>query len=166
VPEFELVDVVGVREFVDLREEGIRILNYFLICSFSTIVTTSARSIFFRRTATHSHTHTFTQFQMSKPSAANASVIRLKPYHYIHVLDNNTNVTRVEVGPQTFTRKDHETIVAGPEQMIMIPPRHYCVIANPVVRYQSKPQSQTIFLSFSSSFPDVNFPFLSLHIYN
>jgi major vault protein len=79
---------------------------------------------------------------MSKPATttttANASVIRLKPYHYIHVLDNNTNVTRVEVGPQTFTRKDHETIVAGPEQMIMIPPRHYCVIANPVVRYQNK----------------------------
>jgi major vault protein len=78
---------------------------------------------------------------MSKPAvtntttpAANASVIRIKPYHYIHVLDNNTNVTRVEIGPQTFVRKDHETIVAGPEQMIMIPPRHYCVIANPVVR--------------------------------
>jgi len=34
-----------------------------------------------------------------------ASVIRIKPYHYIHVLDNNANVTRVEVGPQTFTRK-------------------------------------------------------------
>ncbi len=32
-----------------------------------------------------------------------ASVIRIKPYQYIHVLDNNANVTRVEVGPQTFT---------------------------------------------------------------
>jgi hypothetical protein len=32
-----------------------------------------------------------------------ASVIRIKPYHYIHVLDNNANTTRVEVGPQTFT---------------------------------------------------------------
>ncbi len=62
------------------------------------------------------------------------SVIRLKPFYYIHVLDNNSNVTRVEVGPQTFTRQDHEKVVFGPEPMAMIPPRHYCVIANPVVR--------------------------------
>ncbi|ELR15365.1 Major Vault Protein repeatcontaining protein [Acanthamoeba castellanii str. Neff] len=34
------------------------------------------------------------------------NVIRIKPYHYIHVLDNNTNVTRVEVGPNTYTRQD------------------------------------------------------------
>ena len=60
------------------------------------------------------------------------AVIRIKPYHYIHVLDNNTNVTRVELGPSTITRQDHEKLVAGPEAMIMIPPRHYCIIANPV----------------------------------
>jgi len=63
-----------------------------------------------------------------------ASVIRIKPYHYIHVLDNNANVTRVEVGPQTFTRKDHEQVLSGPTAMIMIPPRHYCIIANPIAR--------------------------------
>jgi major vault protein len=49
------------------------------------------------------------------------------------VLDNNTNTTKVEVGPQTYTRKDHERIVAGPDSMIMIPPRSYCIIKNPVV---------------------------------
>eukprot|EP01130_Rhizamoeba_saxonica_P000505 TRINITY_DN104_c0_g1_i10.p1 TRINITY_DN104_c0_g1~~TRINITY_DN104_c0_g1_i10.p1 ORF type:complete len:831 (+),score=294.27 TRINITY_DN104_c0_g1_i10:62-2554(+) len=65
---------------------------------------------------------------------SNAAVIRIKPYHYIHVLDNNTNVTSVEVGPQTFTRMDHQTVTAGPNDMIMIPPRHYCIIQNPVVR--------------------------------
>jgi major vault protein len=70
---------------------------------------------------------------------ADVSVIRLKPYNYIHVLDNNTNVTRVEVGPLTFTRQDHEKVVLGPEQMIMIPPRHYCVISNPVVRVDNLP---------------------------
>jgi major vault protein len=59
-------------------------------------------------------------------------VIRIKPYYYIHVLDNNSNVTRVENGPQTFTRQDHEKVVAGPEAMIMVPPRHYCIIQNPV----------------------------------
>eukprot|EP00727_Mastigamoeba_balamuthi_P004785 m51a1_g14304 putative major vault protein (845) ;mRNA; r:456829-460150 len=73
-------------------------------------------------TSRHSHT------KMSD------AVIRIKPYHYIHVLDNNTNVTRTEIGPQTFTRQDHEKLVAGPEPMIMVPPRHYCIIANPVER--------------------------------
>eukprot|EP01120_Amphizonella_sp_Union-15-10_P015948 TRINITY_DN82_c0_g1_i2.p1 TRINITY_DN82_c0_g1~~TRINITY_DN82_c0_g1_i2.p1 ORF type:complete len:848 (+),score=262.05 TRINITY_DN82_c0_g1_i2:40-2544(+) len=62
------------------------------------------------------------------------AVIRIKPYHYIHVLDNNLNVTYVEVGPQTFTRQDHQKLVAGPEAMIMIPPRHYAIIQNPVDR--------------------------------
>jgi len=33
------------------------------------------------------------------------NVIRIKPYFYVHVLDNNTNVTRVEVGPNTYTRQ-------------------------------------------------------------
>jgi len=66
--------------------------------------------------------------------ADKAAVIRIKPHHYIHVLDNNTNVTRVEHGPQTFTRQDHETIMGQPEPMVMIPPRHYCIISNPVER--------------------------------
>lgn len=69
---------------------------------------------------------------MSKSS--DPSVIRIKPYFYIHVLDNNSNVTRVETGPQTITLQDHEKIVNGPEPMIMIPPRHYCIIANPVAK--------------------------------
>jgi major vault protein len=62
------------------------------------------------------------------------NVIRIKPYHYIHVLDNNSNVTRVEVGPNTYTRQEHEKIVFGPESMVMIPPRHYCIISNPVTK--------------------------------
>jgi len=65
---------------------------------------------------------------------SSAAVIRIKPYFYIHVLDNNSNVTRVEVGPQTFTRQDHEKLVSGPEAMIMVPPRNYCIIQNPVLR--------------------------------
>ena len=40
------------------------------------------------------------------------AVLRLKPYQYVHVLDNNMNVTRVEVGPQTLTRQEHEKITA------------------------------------------------------
>jgi len=67
-------------------------------------------------------------------SSSDPAVIRIKPFYYIHVLDNNSNVTRVEIGPQTFTRQDHEKLIAGPEPMIMVPPRHYCIIANPIQR--------------------------------
>lgn len=62
-----------------------------------------------------------------------ADVVRLPPYSYIHVLDNNTNVTRVECGPQTFINQDHEHVVEGPKQMVTVPPRSYCIISNPAV---------------------------------
>ena len=62
------------------------------------------------------------------------SVIRIKPSYYIHVLNNNTNVTHVIVGPKTVTRKEEEKVVLGPEPMISIPPRHFCLVQNPVMR--------------------------------
>ncbi|KAK6190922.1 hypothetical protein SNE40_002687 [Patella caerulea] len=62
------------------------------------------------------------------------SLYRIPPYYYIHVLDQNTNVTRLTIGPQTYIRQDNERIVYGPEKMLVVPPRHYCVIENPVVR--------------------------------
>jgi major vault protein len=72
---------------------------------------------------------------MAKVDVASVeSVIRLKPQQFIHILDNNTGVTRLEVGPQTITLRDHERLVLEPEPMIIVPPRHYCVVANPVVR--------------------------------
>jgi major vault protein len=68
-------------------------------------------------------------------NSTTVSVIRIKPNHYIHVVDNNTNVTHVEIGPKTFSRLDHERVLnANPEPMIMIPPRHYAIIDNPCVR--------------------------------
>lgn len=61
-------------------------------------------------------------------------VIKIPPQSYLHVQDRNDNVTRLEVGPRTFTCMDHETVILGPEPMKVIPPRHYCVIADPVMR--------------------------------
>ncbi len=66
------------------------------------------------------------------------SLYRLQPHCYIHVLDQTTNVTRVEVGPQTFIRKDNEKVLMPPTRMVIIPPRHYCVIRNPVVREEGE----------------------------
>ncbi|XP_076435145.1 major vault protein-like isoform X2 [Babylonia areolata] len=62
------------------------------------------------------------------------SIYRIAPYYYIHVLDQNSNVTKLEIGPQTYIRQDNERVVFGPEKMIVVPPRHYCVVENPVLR--------------------------------
>ena len=64
----------------------------------------------------------------------NSDVVRIPPYHYIHVLDQNTNVSRLESGPQVFVRKDNEINLTNVMQYITIPPRHYCTIENPVVK--------------------------------
>lgn len=66
--------------------------------------------------------------------AMEESIIRIPPYHYIHVLDQNSNVSRVEVGPKTYIRQDNERILFTPVRMVTIPPRHYCMVANPVAR--------------------------------
>jgi len=54
------------------------------------------------------------------------------------VLDTNSNKTRLEIGPQTYLKQENEKIIFGPEKMITIPPRHYCVIENPVVKLKYK----------------------------
>jgi len=60
-----------------------------------------------------------------------ASVYRIHPYHYIHVLDQTSNVTRVEIGPQTFIRKDNEKVILAPTKMVIVPPGNYCSVTNP-----------------------------------
>ncbi len=61
------------------------------------------------------------------------SIYRIPPYYYLHVLDQNTNVTKVEVGPKTFIRQDNEKVILGPDKMIVVPPRHYCIVENPAI---------------------------------
>nr|XP_040576703.1 major vault protein-like [Lepeophtheirus salmonis] len=51
----------------------------------------------------------------------------------MHVLDQNTNVTSVETGPQTYHVKEHDVVLLPPIQMIVIPPGSYCVVSNPVI---------------------------------
>ncbi|KAJ4931597.1 hypothetical protein JOQ06_010042 [Pogonophryne albipinna] len=63
-----------------------------------------------------------------------ASIIRIPPHHYIHVLDQNTNIARVEIGPLTYIRQDNERVLFMPVRMVMVSPRHYCVVLNPVAR--------------------------------
>ncbi|KAK5855737.1 hypothetical protein PBY51_007383 [Eleginops maclovinus] len=67
-----------------------------------------------------------------------ASIIRIPPHHYIHVLDQNTNIARMEIGPLTYIRQDNERVLFTPVRMVMVPPRHYCVVLNPVARDDEK----------------------------
>ena len=52
------------------------------------------------------------------------------------MLDQNTNVTSVVLGPQTFVRKDNQRIDKGPCRMVVVPPRHYCIVENPVLKQE------------------------------
>jgi len=68
-----------------------------------------------------------------------SSVIRLKPNDYIHVLDVNKNVTRVIVGPTTYTRREHEQVVEGPKRLIMIKQTCFVKIENPIITENGNP---------------------------
>eukprot|EP01114_Cavostelium_apophysatum_P013372 TRINITY_DN3226_c0_g1_i1.p1 TRINITY_DN3226_c0_g1~~TRINITY_DN3226_c0_g1_i1.p1 ORF type:complete len:475 (+),score=78.45 TRINITY_DN3226_c0_g1_i1:34-1425(+) len=70
---------------------------------------------------------------MSKKEKPEATVVRIPPFHYIHVLNSNLNVTRLETGPKSLTTFAHEQVVLGPLPMVICPPRNYCVIQNPVI---------------------------------
>lgn len=67
-------------------------------------------------------------------ASVDGRIYRLRPYFYLHVLDTNTNITQIVVGPKSFVRKDHEIIKQDSTQMINIPPRSYCIVKNPVIR--------------------------------
>ncbi|XP_069044490.1 major vault protein [Lepisosteus oculatus] len=72
--------------------------------------------------------------RMDAQDTGSDSIIRIPPHHYIHVLDQNSNIARVETGPKTYIRQDNERVLFAPVRMIVVPPRHYCVILNPVAR--------------------------------
>jgi len=42
------------------------------------------------------------------------SIIKLDPYHFLHVKDTNTNIVHLITGPRTVTCMEHEKVVYGP----------------------------------------------------
>ena len=69
----------------------------------------------------------------SKKDTEAKSIYRIPPYYYIHVLDQNSNVTKMEIGPMTYIRQDNEKVILEPKKMVVVPPRHYCIVENPVI---------------------------------
>ena len=73
---------------------------------------------------------------------AMASVIRLPPFHYVHINDQNELCVRLVVGPRVVTLREHEKpLSSDPIPMIVVPPQSYCLIRNPVVREEGEPQT-------------------------
>ncbi len=79
-------------------------------------------------------------------------------------MDQNTNVSRLEIGPKTFVKQD-ESVIFGPEKMITIHPRHYCVIENPVIKikegrieYDNIGQAKLLFAVHEIRFNQEPFP--------
>lgn len=67
-------------------------------------------------------------------SGSSNSMIRIPPQKFIHVLDMNDNLRRLIEGPNIFVKKEHEAVILGPENMIILSQNHYVRIANPVIK--------------------------------
>ena len=52
--------------------------------------------------------------------------------------DQNTNRIRVEIGPNTLVLHSNEQMIGPIQAFVLIPPRHYCRIANPVLKEKSE----------------------------
>lgn len=64
--------------------------------------------------------------------------IKLEPYTYIHIIDLNSNLTRLEEGPKTIYKLDQEEIVLNATKMIKLPPASCVTIGNPVLLDKDK----------------------------
>jgi hypothetical protein len=66
------------------------------------------------------------------------SVLKINRNQFIHVKDKNTNAVRLVIGPKTFTTEEYEEVVKAPTKMILVPPEHFVVITNPVVKDENE----------------------------
>ncbi len=49
--------------------------------------------------------------RINNSNSQDDNVIRIPPQHYIHILDNNSNITKLVEGPSTYVRQTHETLI-------------------------------------------------------
>jgi len=65
-------------------------------------------------------------------------VVKLPPLTYIHVLNTNSNIVTVVLGPKRLTCLEHEQVILGPIKQHVIAPQHYAVIKDPVIRVKQE----------------------------
>uniref|UniRef100_A0A183TDH6 Major vault protein n=1 Tax=Schistocephalus solidus TaxID=70667 RepID=A0A183TDH6_SCHSO len=92
-------------------------------------------------------------------SSSDGVNVAIPPYHFLHVLDNNTNVTRLVSGPATFFRKSNEKIIKLPQRMITVTIKEYCIISNPVKKDDNGDIVMDEFCQASLTYGDVEYRF-------
>lgn len=68
------------------------------------------------------------------PLETSNHITSVPPYHYVHVLDLNTNISTLVMGPKTYVCKENERFECSVSRMVSISPMEYCVVENPVVK--------------------------------
>ena len=59
-------------------------------------------------------------------------VVQIPANHYAHVVDNNTNIVKVELGPQRYTLSSEEALEQSPKPFVSVPPCHFVKVTHPV----------------------------------
>lgn len=62
------------------------------------------------------------------------SLVKLPPNSFCHVIDRNTLIQKLLMGPQQYMAELHEDVVSGPTPLVVLAPNTYVIVANPVVR--------------------------------
>ncbi|KAG5449100.1 Major vault protein, partial [Clonorchis sinensis] len=73
-------------------------------------------------------------FRSMPPLETSSNITSVPPYHYVHVLDLNTNISTLVMGPKTYVCKENERFECAVSRMVSISPMEYCVVENPVVK--------------------------------
>ena len=62
------------------------------------------------------------------------SLVKIPPNSFCHVIDRNTLIQTLLLGPLQHTTALHEDVVSGPSPLVVLAPNTYVIVANPVVR--------------------------------
>eukprot|EP01127_Copromyxa_protea_P012127 TRINITY_DN3121_c0_g1_i1.p1 TRINITY_DN3121_c0_g1~~TRINITY_DN3121_c0_g1_i1.p1 ORF type:complete len:429 (-),score=58.84 TRINITY_DN3121_c0_g1_i1:23-1309(-) len=71
-------------------------------------------------------------------------VIKLRPFHYLHLMDMNTNTVSLVTGPAKITCLENHKVVLPPTKMIFVAPRCYVVVTNPVRRITDPKSGESV----------------------
>jgi major vault protein len=59
-------------------------------------------------------------------------IVGIGPYQYVHILDVNTNITSLKVGPQNLVLSENQKLIKTAAPFVKIPPGSYCVVVHPL----------------------------------
>lgn len=87
-------------------------------------------------------------------SSSGPQLVNIPPYTYVHVLDTNTNVTRLICGPVKHVVKAHERLIFQAQPMIRLPYQTYVKIGDPILKSEKGEPVMTSFGQVKIRFGD------------